>query len=71
MGTQDDGFEEISSLEKHSSGKLSVQEKHGTVAVSTKVVDTAAELVSGEYPELDPAEARRVRSAVFLLRFAI
>jgi ACS family allantoate permease-like MFS transporter len=64
MGTQDDGFEDISSLEKHSTEKHSVQEKHDAVAVSTKVVDTAAELVSGEYPELDPAEARRVRRKI-------
>jgi hypothetical protein len=72
MGTQDDGFEDISSLEKHSTEKH-FQEKHhhDTVAVSTEVVDTAAELVSGEYPELDPAEALRIRSAFSFWRFAI
>lgn len=35
-------------------------EKHEHVAVSTKIVDTAAELSSGDV-EIDPAESLRVR----------
>jgi hypothetical protein len=62
MGTRDAGFDDNRSMEKHSIEKRSL-EKDDTFAVSTKVVDTAAELVSGELVELDPAEARRIRSA--------
>ena len=36
------------------------KEKHDHVAVSKKVVDTAAELSSGDI-DIDPAEALRVR----------
>lgn len=50
-------FDDDLSLEKRS------LEKDDAFAVSTKVVDTAAELVSGEYVELDPLEARRIRPA--------
>lgn len=56
MGTRDAGFDESRSMEKHS------LDKDDAMAVSTKVVDTAAELVSGDYAELDPVEARRIRS---------
>jgi MFS transporter, ACS family, allantoate permease len=63
MDTRDAGFDDNHSLEKHSTEKRSLEKQdRDTIAVSTKVVDTAAELVSGEYAELDPAEARRIRS---------
>lgn len=55
MGTRDAGFDKSRSMEKHS------LDKDDAMAVSTKVVDTAAELVSGDYAELDPVEARRIR----------
>lgn len=42
------------------------KEKHEIVAVSTKEVDTAAELGSGDHSPIDPAEALRVRSVSVL-----
>jgi hypothetical protein len=52
MNTREEGFDGKNSLEKHN-----------TIAVSTDVVDTAAELVSGKLVSFDPAEAMRVRLA--------
>lgn len=46
--------------------KRSHSEKHDTIAVETKNVDTAAALLNGDEGELDPAEALRVRRKIDL-----
>ncbi|KAH0586033.1 hypothetical protein H2248_007310 [Termitomyces sp. 'cryptogamus'] len=48
------------SLDGRIPSEKAIDEKHGHVAVSTRVVDTAAELSFGDV-EIDPAEALRVR----------
>jgi len=67
MGTQGVGFGRTHSPEGHSIEQDSL-EKHHPTAISVQLVDTGAELVSGEHVELDPAEARRVRSAFLFSR---
>ncbi|KAF8073574.1 MFS general substrate transporter [Lyophyllum atratum] len=46
--------------------KRSNPEKHNTIAVETRNVDTAAELLNGDEGELDPVEALRVRRKIDL-----
>lgn len=41
--------------------KISQQQEHHVHALSTKEVDTGAQIVAGLSSELDPAEAVRVR----------
>ncbi|KAG5724303.1 Thiamine pathway transporter THI73 [Termitomyces sp. T112] len=51
------------SLDGRIPSEKAIDEKHGHVAVSTRVVDTAAELSFGDV-EIDPAEALRVRKKI-------
>ncbi|KAJ7307624.1 major facilitator superfamily domain-containing protein [Mycena albidolilacea] len=56
--SSDSGAEKPSSVEKNTS------EKHQTVEVSAREIDTGAALVYGEHGQLDTAEALRVRRKV-------
>jgi len=49
-------------------GEKHLLEIHNATAISTQLADTGAELISGEHVELDPAEARHVRSAFLFSR---
>lgn len=53
-------FDEV---KKRESSSLDEKEKVDAVAVSTREVDTAAELTAGAEGQLDPAEALRIRYA--------
>jgi hypothetical protein len=70
MNTQEEGFDGKHSLEKHPTESYAL-EKHNIIAVSTNVVDTAAELVSGKLVSFDPTEAMRVRLAFPFTRMIV
>jgi hypothetical protein len=61
MGSSEDSEKRLSTEDEKQ-----IREQH--VEVSTREVDTAAELLSGgDFGELDPAEANRVRYVLFSL----